>query len=104
MSKNSYTFINNGHDIQYYSDMETAATICKKLLTENLEEDEVKALASTITNICFYVNRLQSDRYMFDKYCNEVRGDKNRAVLRARRAEETIEKLEQQIKLLKYQE
>ena len=103
MSKNSYTFINNGHDIQYYSDMETAATICKKLLTENLEEDEVKALASTITNICFYVNRLQSDRYMFDKYCSEVRSDKNRAVLRARKAEETIEKLEQQLKLQNFQ-
>ena len=79
--------------------METAATICKKLLTDKLTEDEIKTLCSVVTNICFYVNRLQSDRYMFDKYCSEVRSDKLRAIERARRAEETIEKLEQQLNL-----
>lgn len=104
MQKNSYSFINNGHDMQYYGDMETAATICKKLLTENLSEEEKKTLASSITGICVYVNRLQSDRYMFDKYCSEVRSDKLRAIERARRAEETIEKLEQQINLKQFQE
>jgi hypothetical protein len=58
-------------------------------------------MSKAISRIFFYVNSLQVDRRMYDKAMSQYREDKNRAVLRSRKAEAELEKLQKEIKLLK---
>lgn len=68
----------------------------KKKETTTLTE-----MSKAIARIFFYVNSLQVDRRMYDKAMNQYREDKNRAVLRARKADIELEKLRKEIKTLK---
>jgi len=49
----------------------------------------------------FYVNEIQNDRLMYDKAISEYRADKNRAVLRARKSEDEVKKLTEELNKLK---
>ncbi len=46
-----------------------------------------------ITEIAFYVSNLQTDRKMYNRSMSEFRLEKNRAILRARKAEKENEDL-----------
>jgi hypothetical protein len=87
-------------DMEYLTDIEMLSTLildqCKKKETPTLTE-----MSKAISRIFFYVNSLQVDRRMYDKAMSQYREDKNRAVLRSRKAEAELEKLQKEIKLLK---
>jgi len=84
-------------DMEYLADIEMLSTLildqCKKKETPTLTE-----MSKAIARIFFYVNNLQMDRKMYDKAMSQYREDKNRAVLRSRKAEKRIEELERELK------
>jgi len=86
--------------MEYLTDIEMLSTLildqCKKKETPTLTE-----MSKSIARIFFYVNSLQQDRKMYDKAMSQYRADKNRAVLRSRKAEEEMEGLRKELKLLK---
>jgi hypothetical protein len=84
-------------DMEYLSDIEMLST----LILDQLKKKETPTLtkmSESISRIFFYVNNLQMDRKMYDKAMSQYREDKNRAVLRARKAEERVEELERELK------
>ena len=87
-------------DMEYLTDIEMLSTLilnqCKKNETPTLTE-----MSKATARIFFYVNSLQQDRKMYDKAINQYREDKNRGVLRARRAEAELEIAKKEIIKLK---
>ena len=93
--------INNLKDLEYYG----AFTFCAEtvLKWEKLKPDnpEIKEFSRSIAVVFFYVNEIQNDRLMYDKAISEYRSDKNRAVLRARKSEDKVKKLTEELNKLK---
>lgn len=87
-------------DMEYLTDIDMLSTLildqCKKKETPTLTE-----MSKAIARIFFYVNSLQVDRRMYDKAMSQYREDRNRAVLRSRKAEGELEGLRKELKLLK---
>lgn len=83
-------------DMEYLTDIEMLSTLildqCKKNETPTLKE-----MSKAIARIFFYVNSLQVDRRMYDKAMSQYREDKNRAVLRSRKVEQELEKLQKEL-------
>ena len=87
-------------DMEYITDIDMLTS----LVLNQIKKKETKTLtemSKAIARIFFYVNSLQVDRRMYDKAMNQYREDKNRAVLRARKADIELEKLRKEIKTLK---
>lgn len=84
-------------DMEYLADIEMLST----LILDQLKKKETPTLtkmSGSISRIFFYVNSLQMDRKMYNKAMSEYREDKNRAILRARKAEGRVEELERELK------
>ena len=81
----------NLEQLQYNTDMD---------LVLNLIKDKYPDLETPIINIFFYVNQLELERRSFDNVIDKLRGDKHRAVKRARKSEEQNEKIRKQNKSL----
>ena len=79
--------------LQYTTDMDTLLNLIKN-------KKEYKDLETPIINIFFYVNQLELERRSFDNVIDKLRGDKHRAIKRARKAEKQNEKLRKQNKSL----
>jgi hypothetical protein len=84
--------IENLKDLEYYSNYETLANIL--LAWSNKKKNkELDEAIRCLTQVAFYVNNLQTDRWTYTKCYNEFRSDKLRAVERARRSDNLAEKL-----------
>jgi len=79
--------------LQYTTDMDTLLNLIKN-------KKEYKDLETPIINIFFYVNQLELERRSFDNVIDKLRGDKHRAIKRARKSEEQYEKIRKQNKSL----
>ena len=84
-------------DMEYLTDIEMLSTLILDQLKKK-ETPTLKEMSGAISRIFFYVNNLQMDRKMYDKAISQYREDKNRAVLRARKAEQKVEELEKELK------
>ena len=93
--------INTLKDLEYYG----AFTYCAEMILkwEKMKPDnpELQELSHSIAVVFFYVNEIQNDRLMYDKAMSEMRSDKNRAILRSRKSEEEIKKLQKEINRFK---
>ena len=69
-------------------------------LVLNLIKDKYPDLETPIINIFFYVNQLELERRSFDNVIDKLRGDKHRAITRARKSEKQYEKIRKQNKSL----
>ena len=69
--------------LQYTTDMDLILNLIK-------DNDKYKDLETPLINIFFYVNQLELERRSFDNVIDKLRGDKLRAIKRARRVEEQI--------------
>jgi len=83
--------------MEYLTDIEMLSTLILDQLKKK-ETPTLKEMSGAISRIFFYVNNLQMDRKMYDKAISQYREDKNRAVLRSRKAEGRIEELERELK------
>ena len=69
--------------LQYNADMDLVLNLIK-------DNDKYKDLETPLINIFFYVNQLELERRSFDNVIDKLRGDKLRAIKRARRVEEQL--------------
>lgn len=79
--------IKDFQQLQYLASMDTALNIVKKW-NDTSDNKELKQLINALVDINVYVSSLELERRSFDNIVSELRLSKNRAVLRARKAED----------------
>ena len=86
-------------ELQNNADMQMLLELIMKW-TKKSESKELKAFEDALFRQLRYIQVLEDERFSFDRIISESRADKVRAVERARKADERIEELEKQIKIL----
>ena len=86
-------------ELQNNADMEMLLSLILKW-TKKSESKEIKAFNDALFRQLRYIQMLEDERFSFDRIISESLADKVRAVDRARKADERIEELEKQIKIL----
>ena len=86
-------------ELQNNADMEMLLSLILKW-TKKSESKEIKAFNDALFRQLRYIQMLEDERFSFDRIISESLADKVRAVKRARKADERIEELEKQIKIL----
>ena len=86
-------------ELQNNADMEMLLSLILKW-TKKSESKEIKAFNDALFRQLRYIQMLEDERFSFDRIVSESIADKIRAVDRARKADERIEELEKQIKIL----
>jgi len=89
--------IENLKDMCYHSNISLLSEMVLDAIKKN-DSDNLQKMSKAITEIAFYVNNLQIDRWAYNKSIEEYRLDKNRAIERARKAEKKAEELEDKLK------
>lgn len=80
--------IKDFQQLQYLASIDTALNIVKSWLDAKPENKELQELAKSLMDISIYVSGLELERRSFDTIVTDLRLAKNRAVMRARNAEE----------------
>ena len=86
--------------LQAVTDSDTMLKLLKEWTANSKNPDLLKFRDCVLRNT-FYTNNLEMQLQTTDRLIDEARLEVNRAVLRAQRAEESIETLEKEIKSLK---
>tara|TARA_R100001163_G_scaffold11614_4_gene10623 strand:- start:12425 stop:12730 length:306 start_codon:yes stop_codon:yes gene_type:complete len=89
--------IENLKDLDYQGNLQFIANIILDAIKKK-ETDKLKRMAEAISDIAFYVNSLQLDRWGYNKTIDQYKNERNRAIIRARKAEKKIEELELELK------
>jgi hypothetical protein len=87
---------NNVLDIEeykYYTDFQKASDILQSWYKQKPTKD-MRRLFNAFTNISVYVTQMQQRQRVYDEQLSKFRSAKLRAVERARRAEEKLNKIE----------
>lgn len=82
--------ITNLKDLEFYNNFELLASLVNNKRSEKPSK-VLDDMAKALSEIFFYVNNLQTDRWAYEKSMSDYRLDKNRAVERARKAEEKLD-------------
>lgn len=88
-------------DLEYYSNINAACSIVKKMVRLDPGNDQLKLLSDSLVQIFFWGNQQEQDRRIYNSELSEMRLAKNRAVTRARKAEKAADDLKAEIKKLK---
>ena len=86
-------------ELQNNADMEMLLSLILKW-TKQSDSKEIKAFNDALFRQLRYIQMLEDERFSFDRIISESLADKVRAVERARKADERIEQLEENIKKL----
>ena len=90
----------NLSQLQAVTDADTMLNLLKQW-TAKSDNPDLKSFKDCVLRNTFYTNNLEMQLETTDRLITEARLEVNRAVLRAQRAEESIETLEKEIKSLK---
>ncbi len=96
-------YIENQNDLSFYTDLNLCCELVRDWLKQKPDNKELNAMSKALIGITFYTNKLQMDRHSYNQIISMYRQDKCRAVERARSSEQKVEKLEEKIKLSKYE-
>jgi hypothetical protein len=86
--------------LQALADQDMIANVLKDWREKSTSE-ELAAVTQAFCRLFFYINSMELDSYSFKRIESEFRSAKNRAVLRARKAEELNKQMSEQIDDLK---
>lgn len=100
MSERNYQKIRLLEDLEHMADFQMMGELLIKW-SKKSENNELKEFSMAFHKMFFYIHNLQSWRDNSDKAMSQYREDKNRAVIRARRSELEIKKLEKELEKLK---
>lgn len=96
-------YINTTLDLEYSSDVLLVTGMLQKWAKAKPNNKELQEVIKAFMNTCFYTNKISMERYGYEKYCSDARDERNRAVLRARSANEEIQKLQEKLKAVSYE-
>lgn len=86
-------------ELQNNADMQMLLSLILKW-SKKSDSKELKAFENALFRQLRYIQALEDERFSFDRIISESLANKVRAVERARKADEKIEELEKQIKIL----
>ena len=86
--------------LRYAAAMDSAITIVKGWV-DKTDNKEAKEVLTSLTDIFIYNSGLELERRTFDSLIDEYKSERNRAIMRARRAEEKLEPLQKENTKLK---
>lgn len=92
--------INNFKEIEYYTNFNLVGEYIVKSRKLKPENKALNTMYFSWQEVGFYVNNLIRNERLYDQSLSEYRSDKIRAVERARKAEQKITELEQQLEKL----
>ena len=92
--------INNFKEIEYYTNFNLVGEYIVKSRKLKPENKALNTMYFSWQEVGFYVNNLIRNERLYDQSLSEYRNDKIRAVERARKAEQKITELEQQLEKL----
>lgn len=93
--------IQNLKDLEYYNAFDYISTTVLRWCKAKPDNEELKQMSKCCAEVFFYATTLQQERRLLEMSISQYREDKNRAVLRARKSEEEVEKLQQELNKLK---
>ncbi len=85
--------------LRYAAAIDSAINIVKGWV-EQSDNAGAKEVLTCLTDIFIYNSGLELERRTFDSLIDEYKGDRNRAIMRARKAEDKIEPMQKKIKEL----
>tara|TARA_R110002020_G_scaffold454245_2_gene669563 strand:- start:1373 stop:1654 length:282 start_codon:yes stop_codon:yes gene_type:complete len=74
--------IQNLHDLEYFTNISLSSSLALKWSKARPKNKEVQALAKALTDIAFYVHRIQGDLQKHKIAISDYRLDKNKALLK----------------------
>lgn len=89
--------LNNIKEIKYYTDFNLVGEKIVQWRTAKPQNESLKEIYFAWQDIGFYVNNLITEQRAYNQSLSEYRSDKIRAVNRARKADERIEELQEEI-------
>ena len=93
--------LNNIKEIKYYTDFNLVGEKIIQWRSAKPQNESLREIYFAWQDIGFYVNNLIMEQRAFNQSLSEYRADKIRAVNRARRADEKIAELENDLKKYK---
>ena len=84
--------------LQKGADQNLICDVLGKWLEAKPDNEELGAMYNAFLRMLVYTNNLELRDYSFNRLVSEAREDRNRAVLRARKAEEALEIAEAKVK------
>ena len=93
--------INNLKEIDYYSNFNLVGEYIIKWKKMKEDSKPLNEMYFAWQDIGFYVHNMIIEQRHYDTSISEYRADKNRAIIRAREAEEKLEKLEKEMQKYK---
>jgi hypothetical protein len=87
-------------ELQSLADTEMMLQLLIKWCEQSKSPDLMK-FRSAMLRTTFYINSLQSERETFDRLIETYQNDRNRAIERSRRADETINEQQKEIDKMK---
>lgn len=73
--------IQNLHDLEYYGNIQLCCSLVQKWIKLKPENVELQELGKALTNVAFYVVRIQGDLEKHKEAISGYRYDKNKALL-----------------------
>ena len=92
--------IENLKDFEIFADLELIGGTILKARKQKETELNIK-LSESIQRLFYYYHEARNYKRLYEEALSDYKLQRNRAINRARKAEKTIEKLQEQIKKLK---
>ena len=89
----------NLKEMEYYGNFNLVGEILLKLKKKYPNNETLNDAVSAMTHIGFFVTEMMQNQYYYEKSLESYRADKLRAIERARRVEEEMQKLENKWKI-----
>ena len=93
--------LNNIREAEYYGNFNVVGEKIIKWRKAKPDNEDINEMYFAWQEVGFYVHNLITNERLYNDTINEYRADKNRAVMRARRAEEKLKLLEKEIQKYK---
>ena len=84
--------LDNLKDMQYLANSEIINNILLEWQKKHSTNDKLETLINAVLQVHFYVQELQNDRHLLMLSIDEYKSDKLRAIERARRVEQKLDK------------
>lgn len=89
----------NLKEMEYYGNFNLVGEVLLKLKKKYPNNETLNDAVSAMTQIGFFVTEMMQNQYYYEKSLESYRSDKLRAIERARRVEEEMQKLENKWKI-----